>query len=126
MGEVQVLIKEISELLKSGGFHLHKFYSNIPDVLNNQDQSTVIFDSDDAIKTLGLQWKPNTDVFVFSVQPYTSTKVTKRTILSEIGKIFDPLRLINPITLKAKLIMQGRIVPFHGTNRSHNLCTLPG
>lgn len=35
-----------------------------------------------------------------------SRKVTKRTILSDVSRVFDPLGLLNPITLNAKIIMQ--------------------
>ena len=36
----------------------------------------------------------------------SSSKITKRNILSEIAKLFDPLGLLGPIIVRAKIIMQ--------------------
>ncbi|XP_011859572.1 PREDICTED: uncharacterized protein LOC105557047, partial [Vollenhovia emeryi] len=38
--------------------------------------------------------------------PRLSSKVTKRTVLSVIAQIFDPLGLVGPATVKAKLLLQ--------------------
>ncbi|XP_075223939.1 uncharacterized protein LOC142325794 [Lycorma delicatula] len=64
-------------------------------------------DQDTMIKTLGLMWNPRQDVFQFSFcDENTAAKTTKRTILSAIGRIFDPLGITGPVILTAKLIMQ--------------------
>lgn len=61
-----------------------------------------------ATKTLGLFWKANEDVlhYKFNNVPLWSQKVTKRIVLSEISKLFDPLGLISPIVITAKIRMQ--------------------
>lgn len=105
--QVANLVQEVTKLLSRGSFKLHKWYSNDPNIFSDTATDTVVdIDVDDTIKTLGLLWQPNSDEFIFSVHPPSSEKLTKRIVLSEIGKIFDPLGLINPITLRAKLIMQ--------------------
>ena len=52
-------------------------------------------------------WDSRRDKLVYSVNciklPET---VTKRSILSEIAKIFDPLGMLGPIILHAKILMQ--------------------
>ena len=60
------------------------------------------------MKTLGIEWHPVPDKFWFSSVPNLSAKNsnTKRTILSESSKIFDPLGLVSPIVIRAKLIVQ--------------------
>ncbi|XP_075148904.1 uncharacterized protein LOC142222573 [Haematobia irritans] len=64
-------------------------------------------DGTDITKTLGLMWDPKSDNFIFSFTPMTEAKtVTKRTILSSIARIYDPLGLIGPVITKAKIIMQ--------------------
>lgn len=59
-------------------------------------------------KTLGITWLPKEDVFVFKInQLYLSERpTTKRTILSDIAKLYDPLGLTGPVILTAKLILQ--------------------
>lgn len=72
--------------------------------LNHQYQ----FKEDEATKTLGLFWKAKEDVmqYKFNNVPLCSQKVTKRIVLSEISKLFDPLGLISPIVITAKIRMQ--------------------
>lgn len=89
VSEVTALVHELTELLKLGKFQLHKWYSNKPEVFNTQSSDTIVLDSDQAVKTLGMLWHPCSDVFLFSIQPFSCNIVTKRSILSEIGKIFD-------------------------------------
>ncbi|XP_076661056.1 uncharacterized protein LOC143364804 [Halictus rubicundus] len=58
------------------------------------------------MKTLGISWDAQHDTIRYSVQPTTTTEVSKRNILSTIAKIYDPLGLLGPITIIAKIIMQ--------------------
>uniref|UniRef100_A0A1B0C9H1 Uncharacterized protein n=1 Tax=Lutzomyia longipalpis TaxID=7200 RepID=A0A1B0C9H1_LUTLO len=63
---------------------------------------------DDGPKTLGFGWSSLEDSFKYKVkQPTISTvgKITKRTILSDIVSLFDPMGLVAPVIMKAKLIM---------------------
>ncbi|XP_050303785.1 uncharacterized protein LOC126741423 [Anthonomus grandis grandis] len=74
---------------------------------NSQDENLVLFHDQKELKTLGIKWDPNEDVLKYAVTPYTNeNKITKRNILSTIAQIFDPLGLIGPSIIKAKLIMQ--------------------
>ena len=57
--------------------------------------------------TLGIYWKTKEDSFVYFIKnPDTNKIITKIVILSEISKLFDPLGILGPIILFAKLIMQ--------------------
>ncbi|XP_065083408.1 uncharacterized protein LOC135705561 [Ochlerotatus camptorhynchus] len=58
------------------------------------------------IKALGIHWQPYSDEFLFSVQPPKILQPTKRIILFNIASLFDPLGLLAPIIIKAKLLMQ--------------------
>jgi len=67
------------------------------------------FDKEEGVKALGIFWNPVEDHFVFHTdnmvyQP--SEKYTKRYILSEISKLFDPLGWLAPIIVRAKILMQ--------------------
>ncbi|XP_018374629.1 PREDICTED: uncharacterized protein LOC108768626 [Trachymyrmex cornetzi] len=59
----------------------------------------------DAIRTLGLVWEPSADDFLFTVNFHKRIR-TKRELLSEISKLFDPLGLLGPIVTLAKILMQ--------------------
>lgn len=52
-------------------------------------------------------WNSYQDHFQFSIpQGPVDGRVTKRTILSDVAQVFDPLGLINPIIIDAKIIIQ--------------------
>ncbi|GFQ94813.1 uncharacterized protein TNCT_594001 [Trichonephila clavata] len=62
------------------------------------------FDRDEEkVKTLGLIWNPKHDTFEFSVSdPTNNSEWTKRSILSHIARIFDPMGLLGPVIVTAK------------------------
>lgn len=107
--EALQLKREISDILQSGGFHLRKWCSNCPELLTNQDSKTLSeyhISNNENIKALGLVWNPKGDNLTYSVNIPECKSVTKRSILSTVSKIFDPLGLISPTIVQAKLILQ--------------------
>lgn len=62
---------------------------------------------EDTVSALGLSWQPNSDASRFRLKPWSPpTKITKRSLLSDMHKIFDPLGLITPILIKGKIFVQ--------------------
>lgn len=106
--KLKLLKLEISSILQAAGFVLTQFQSNCKEVLNSdQHQDNFDFSNDETIKTLGILWNPNLDTFQFSVNiKFDSRSLTKRVILSIISQIFDPLGIIGPVVIKAKIILQ--------------------
>ncbi|CAK1589887.1 unnamed protein product [Parnassius mnemosyne] len=104
------LQQELIRLLQSGGFNLRKWNSNKEELLNinnNQDNKNFNFKHAHSSKTLGLSWISKQDIFTFQTKITDSEKkCTKRSLLSEISKQFDPIGLIAPITLRLKLLFQ--------------------
>lgn len=108
------IMSELQNLLGKGKFDLHKWYSNSQDVLRHipQDKHTKCtfkFDTsqDAAVKTLGLKWNPENDrLSVSCPNEFSNTKSTKRQVLADIAKIFDPQGFVAPVTVFAKIIMQ--------------------
>lgn len=107
------LRQEMSELLMRGGFRLRKFCSNSNAVLKGvpeedlATQSELTFDPEQTIKTLGISWEPSNDQFRFGVNiTRKDGPITKRQILSTIARLYDPLGLIAPIIVRAKILMQ--------------------
>ncbi|GFW57245.1 uncharacterized protein TNCV_541591 [Trichonephila clavipes] len=71
---------------------------------------TSLFTSLTETKTLGLLWKPHPDPFAFKISPMTSNCdnliVTKKSVVSTIARIFDPLGLIGPVITRTKILLQ--------------------
>ncbi|XP_063543152.1 uncharacterized protein LOC134751606 [Cydia strobilella] len=105
---------DLSKILSSGGFHLRKWTSNqkgfIADLPSSELYSSEFkhFDelSDLSLKILGLSWRPQTDSFQFEVATPTDQRCTKRIILSNIARIYDPLGFLCPVAFHAKYLMQ--------------------
>ena len=61
---------------------------------------------------LGLQWGSNADTISFPLKKVVSEtkalhgQLTKRSVLSIAAKVFDPLGLLEPFTVKAKMMLQ--------------------
>lgn len=95
--------------LNNNGFELDKWTSNNPNLLKNipnpNEHAIYSLDmSDKVIKTLGLFWDAVTDCFVYKVRlPEHNNRITKRYILSNIARLFDPLGLLGPVIVVAKL-----------------------
>lgn len=91
---------ETKELLKRGGFELHKCASNCPELLQNisskvSNNVVLNIEKNATLKTLGVQWNPSDEVLQYSIPNQLKPKrVTKRIILSNICQIFDPIGII--------------------------------
>jgi hypothetical protein len=111
------LCQEMNALLKEGGFILQKWSSNKDELLQVIDQSakgehnkqdkTLDFKQDNIVKILGLTWNRSSDEFQYSVKlPPLSAPITKRKIISDVARLFDPLGWIAPCVIKAKIFIQ--------------------
>ena len=59
------------------------------------------------VKTLVVLWCPMEDVFKFQVnQPPEKHEHSKRSFLKKIATLFDPLDLLSPYTVRAKVLLQ--------------------
>jgi hypothetical protein len=115
-GSEQKLVETQSQLvqmLSMGSFQLHKWASNCKQVLENVPKDShylgeVDLQKDHAfVKTLGIRLDVKSDAFKSTCpEPYSSPNDSKRDILSYISKFYDPLGLIGPVFVRAKVIMQ--------------------
>ncbi|XP_055584795.1 uncharacterized protein LOC129737660 [Uranotaenia lowii] len=113
--ELAEVRNQLDQLCRRGGFEFRKFASNIESVLDGIPserralQSSVELAADQTIKTLGLHWEPASDHFRFQIRlPEHSRDVvlSKRLALSQIAQLFDPLGLVGPVIVTAKMFMQ--------------------
>ncbi|KAK9745483.1 Pao retrotransposon peptidase [Popillia japonica] len=111
LAQAQRICLQLSEILSAGCFKLCKWISNDAQVLKDLPTSdlhpgVLEIGSHESTRTLGLIWSFQSDYFMFNISESTATIITKRTILSEISQIFDPLGLLSPCTLSAKVLLQ--------------------
>ncbi|CAG7724968.1 unnamed protein product [Allacma fusca] len=104
---------QVTALLAGGGLELRKWASNSEQVLERiptslrETQIPLELDANNAVKSLGMKWNPFHDYFLFETSINSSNVYTKRAVLSEIAKVYDPLGLLAPIIVRAKIFMQG-------------------
>ncbi|CAL8130036.1 unnamed protein product [Orchesella dallaii] len=109
--EAKSLAKDIRSLMEAGAMKIRKWCSNSDEVMQSippelrETGTELAFDEDSSIKALGIIWHPRSDSFLFKVNS-KSTACTKRELLSEIAKTFDPLGWLSPITINAKILFQ--------------------
>lgn len=106
--ELLKLIKiNVQNILSSAGFQLHKFNSNVFELRNVNSENNSIHISNEDKRTLGIIWNSNTDNFTYSNKNLIQyPEITKRTILSLTAQLYDPLGILAPIIILAKLIIQ--------------------
>lgn len=102
----------ISKELRDYCFVLRKWCSNdktVLESLGSEEPGNVgyFISDEDRHKTLGIFWNANDDVLENIIDADdTDERVTKRHLLSVISKLFDPLGMLGPIVIQAKLILQ--------------------
>ena len=109
---------QLRELLRRGGFKLTKWLSNDRKVLaaipESERAKSVVNLEIDNLPTecaLGIKWNVETDKFVWDVREETMAlarqkQPTRRGMLSIVYSVFDPIGLIAPFVMKAKLLLQ--------------------
>ncbi|CAK1597756.1 unnamed protein product [Parnassius mnemosyne] len=114
-----VVYKEMKDLMRMGGFQLQKWGSSSQELLEkigenkgNKNQKKrvdigVEKEVKEVTKVLGLNWNSELDNFEYLVKlPAVSTPLTKRKVVADIARLFDPLGWISPVIISAKVIIQ--------------------
>ena len=107
------LYQQLPKPWEEAGMRTHKWLSNSEVVLNRITPSDrmheVNLDRDPlpSAKTLGVMWHASEDTFTFvSHIAEQDCEWTKRIFLSRIATLFDPLGLMVPFLIRAKILMQ--------------------
>ena len=111
--QAQELTTGIDNVLEKGGFRVKEWQSN-EDLTNNCDQQggeVNVLTGSVEDKVLGLLRNIADDSFKFkmkneAIKGLNSTKLTKRSILSHVARIFDPIGLASAFLIRAKIGLQ--------------------
>lgn len=117
-------IKELDQVLDTSSFKIKEWISSSEIVLNKLSQvslkkpdaeksvestavlTAVHLDGEKGVKTLGIGWNSQTDILSFAVKEPIIAKLTKRVVLSNISRLYDPLGLASTVTVKARIALQ--------------------
>ena len=107
------LVDNVIKMCKAGGFNLTKFVSNnkelllsIPESKRRQGVKDQDLSGDlPTDKALGICWDIANDTFKFKIK-VDGRKLTKRTMLSMVSSIYDPLGFASPFVLEGRRILQ--------------------
>ncbi|XP_043071692.1 uncharacterized protein LOC122322695 [Drosophila grimshawi] len=98
---------QVTKILHRGHFPLSKWHSNHAQFIENVAIKDLNTCENGLTSALGVSWNQLTDMLLFHFNPkIVASTVTKRTILSIASALFDPLGLVSPLIIVAKIILQ--------------------
>ena len=105
--EAAEIQRQLVGILEAGGFSLSKWTSNSA-ALPISSRECKEFQEIDSISTLEVIWNPGEDVFSIKTASFdpSTNLCTKRSILSDTARLFDPLGWMAPVIISAKIILQ--------------------
>ncbi|XP_053968858.1 uncharacterized protein LOC128870281 [Anastrepha ludens] len=108
LAELSQIKYEVTEILRRGCFPLAKWHSNHYKFREDDTMKDLNIDESFTTSTLGIRWDQIRDIFLFSFQSKqpVNARGTKRSILSIASALFDPLGLLAPVIITAKIILQ--------------------
>lgn len=108
------LQREVTGLLAKACFGAHKWCANhsdivraVPEELRGNSFEVTDDNAKTTVKTLGVTWNSIEGWFFVSVPDFDEVdEMTRRKLLSQLAKIFDPLGFFGPVITYAKLILR--------------------
>ena len=106
---------DVDKILKCNHYSiLRKWNSNdlsvlkeIPEDLRDSGEAHTFTDDNKYSKTLGIKWNIASDRLRLNVSDFpVVNKMTERSVVSDIAKVFDALGLFSPATVKMKILLQ--------------------
>lgn len=99
----------LTDIFDAYGLPLRKWNSNAKEIItmeNNDQMIELKINPENKCSTLGMYWNTESDMLSYKVTDRENSIFTKRKILSEIASLYDPLGLLAPIVIRAKIFMQ--------------------
>ena len=97
---------EAREILNQANMPLTKWHSNNADLCKLFEDPMDPSIANNPISILGMGWSAKNDTFIFEGFNPSECEVvsTKRAVLSCIAKIFDPMGIVSPFTMHARIL----------------------
>ena len=106
------LVKDLIELLSKGGFHLTKWLSTCNSITESiaveeraKRKKVIDLSGDVSKRVLCMKWFVGDDCFTYKVT-WPEMPATRRSLLSANSSLFDPLGLVTPVVLEARLVFR--------------------
>ena len=104
--ELFVAMNKAISLFDLASMPLREWASNSV-VMNGEFKKRDIFTkSEKRMKTLGYTWDFEEDMLSLAQVKFEVEKVTKRSIVSDFCSVYDPLGLVTPVSIRAKVVAQ--------------------
>lgn len=113
--EAKNIYDEMNRLMNAGGFQAQKWCTNNEEILKyieeerqRTDQS-IPLKTNNTVKVLGISWNKTTDNFEYKMnitEEKSNQPITKRRVLSDIARLYDPMGWIAPVVITAKIFIQ--------------------
>lgn len=106
------MFNQLCEIMNRGCFPLGKLKNNCEKIAIAINQCAIdptegVELKDESTSVLGLKWMPKSDCFIFNVKlENENSKITKRTIVSNLAKLYDPNGFLGPVIVCAKIIIR--------------------
>jgi len=85
---------------------LRQWSTNNRDLKEKIERDFPNYEVPSSTTVLGLKWNLSSDEISLKQVSYNEGKLTKRTLLSQVSQVFDPLGLFSPITILGKMLIQ--------------------
>ena len=92
-------------IFEQSAMPLHEFASNCPSA-NDYFKAKDLLTKDSKLKLLGMIWDFKDDVIYIKEPVFETTNITKRSLLSNIARIFDPIGFLGPLTILGRMLVQ--------------------
>ena len=105
--ESVVFYSEARTILSEANFNLRSWASNSTQLCDSAKKDQVA-DGCEQVNTLGLVWNTASDKLSLAHKVFSldHSLATKREVLQQSSKVFDPLDFTSPVTVSAKLLLQ--------------------
>lgn len=110
------LYTQAKEIFRKGGFNLRKFLSNCQPLQMRVDAAEQLPEATESegkrapVKVLGVSWNSSDDTLAFDLSELSSMAMelhpTKRNVVSLVGRFYDPLGYLSPVTIRFKTLFQ--------------------
>ena len=99
------VFRDTKDILAKGGLKCHKLRSSSKLVLDGFPDEDKVSNASEETKTLGVYWNTSSDTLITRFE-IDVENLTKRSLLSLLAQIYDPLGFVSPISLYGKNILQ--------------------